>query len=73
MNLLDCGQMFSSLNGLLLPGGSAPLVGHGGYAEAGQIFFELAKEVGGRLGELCRPQRLETPSPSLAHVTGLSC
>jgi len=37
-------QMFSSLNGLLLPGGSAPLVGHGGYAEAGQIFFELAKE-----------------------------
>jgi hypothetical protein len=30
---------------LLLPGGSAPLVGPGGYAEVGRIFFNLAKEV----------------------------
>ena len=30
---------------MLLPGGSAPLVGPGGYAEVGQIFFDLAKNV----------------------------
>jgi len=35
-------DLFRSLNGLLLPGGSAPLVGPGGYAEVGQLFFELA-------------------------------
>jgi hypothetical protein len=38
-------QLFAGLNGLLLPGGSAPLVGPGGYAEVGMIFFQLAKEV----------------------------
>lgn len=37
-------QLFAGLNGLLLPGGSAPLVGTGGYAEVGQLFFDLAKE-----------------------------
>jgi len=37
-------QLFAGLNGLLLPGGSAPLVGAGGYAEVGQLFFDLAKE-----------------------------
>ena len=37
-------QLFARLNGLLLPGGSAPLVGTGGYAEVGQLFFEMAKE-----------------------------
>jgi len=37
-------QLFTGLNGLLLPGGSAPLVGTGGYAEVGQLFFEMAKE-----------------------------
>lgn len=35
-------EMFKGLNGLLLPGGSAPLVGPGGYAEVGEIFFNLA-------------------------------
>ena len=39
------GQMFKGLNGLLLPGGSAPLVGPGGYAEVGEIFFNLAVNV----------------------------
>ena len=38
-------QLFAGLNGLLLPGGSAPLVGTGGFAEVGQFFFEMAKEV----------------------------
>merc|ERR1719234_3082361 len=38
-------QLFTSLNGLLMPGGSAPLVGTGGYAEVGQLFFEMAKKV----------------------------
>jgi len=37
-------QLFAGLNGLLLPGGSAPLVGTGGFAEVGQFFFEMAKE-----------------------------
>ena len=37
-------QLFTGLNGLLLPGGSAPLVGTGGYAEVGQLFFEMAKQ-----------------------------
>eukprot|EP00092_Neocalanus_flemingeri_P026722 GFUD01028972.1.p1 GENE.GFUD01028972.1~~GFUD01028972.1.p1 ORF type:complete len:425 (-),score=119.57 GFUD01028972.1:266-1441(-) len=37
-------QLFGSLNGLLLPGGSAPLTGDGGYAEVGELFFDWAKE-----------------------------
>ena len=37
-------QLFSSLNGLLLPGGSAPLTGAGGYAEVGELLYDLAKE-----------------------------
>ena len=37
-------QLFTGLNGLLLPGGSAPLVGTGGYAEVGQLFFDMAKK-----------------------------
>ena len=37
-------HLFTGLNGLLLPGGSAPLVGTGGYAEVGQLFFEMAKQ-----------------------------
>lgn len=37
-------QLFDGLNGLLLPGGSAPLVGSGGYAEVGQLFFEWARQ-----------------------------
>ena len=28
----------------MLPGGSAPLTGDGGYAEVGELFFDLAKE-----------------------------
>jgi len=36
-------QLFNSLNGLLLPGGSAPLTGSGGYAEVGGLFYEMAK------------------------------
>merc|ERR1711892_268051 len=36
--------LFKQLNGLLLPGGNAPLVGKGGYAEVGQQFFEMAKK-----------------------------
>lgn len=35
-------ELFQGLNGLLLPGGSAPLVGPGGYAEVGGIFFDMA-------------------------------
>ena len=38
-------QLFENINGLLLPGGSAPLVGPGGYAQVGQIFFDLAINV----------------------------
>jgi hypothetical protein len=45
MTFLFVYQLFAGLNGLLLPGGSAPLVGPGGYAEVGMIFFQLAKEV----------------------------
>jgi len=37
-------ELFNSLNGLLLPGGSAPLTGSGGYAEVGELFYDLAKE-----------------------------
>jgi gamma-glutamyl hydrolase len=37
-------ELFSSLNGVLLPGGSAPLTGGGGYAEVGELFYHLAKE-----------------------------
>eukprot|EP00092_Neocalanus_flemingeri_P020717 GFUD01022451.1.p1 GENE.GFUD01022451.1~~GFUD01022451.1.p1 ORF type:complete len:382 (-),score=85.16 GFUD01022451.1:168-1313(-) len=37
-------QLFASINGLLLPGGSAPLTGAGGYADVGGLFFQLAKE-----------------------------
>ena len=39
-----CSQLFLSLNGLLLPGGSASLTGGGGYAEVGGLFYDLAKE-----------------------------
>ena len=28
----------------MLPGGAAPLTGDGGYAEVGELFFDLAKE-----------------------------
>jgi len=35
-------QLFKYLNGLLFPGGDAPLTGPGGYAEVGEIFFNLA-------------------------------
>ena len=38
-------KLFGHINGLLLPGGSAPLVGPGGYAQVGQIFFDLAINV----------------------------
>ena len=38
-------QIFRYINGLLLPGGSAPLVGPGGYAEVGKLFFDLAINV----------------------------
>jgi len=37
-------ELFKHLNGLLLPGGSAPLTGNGGYAQVGELFFQLAKE-----------------------------
>merc|ERR1740128_175472 len=37
-------QLFESINGLLLPGGSAPLTGTGGFAEVGKMFFEWAIE-----------------------------
>jgi len=37
-------QLFSGLNGLLIPGGSAPLVGEGGYAWVGELFFDMAKK-----------------------------
>ena len=37
-------HLFSSINGLLLPGGNAPLTGPGGYAEVGQLFYDWAKE-----------------------------
>jgi len=37
-------ELFKSINGLLLPGGSAPLTGSGGYAEVGGLFYDLAKE-----------------------------
>jgi len=37
-------KLFAGLNGLLLPGGSAPLTGPGGYAEVGGWFFQMAKE-----------------------------
>merc|ERR1711962_829360 len=37
-------KLFDGLNGLLLPGGSAPLTGPGGYAEVGGLFYEMAKK-----------------------------
>merc|ERR550517_574684 len=37
-------ELFGHLNGLLLPGGSAPLTGGGGYAAVGRIFFQLATQ-----------------------------
>jgi len=37
-------KLFAGLNGLLIPGGSAPLTGPGGYAEVGDWFFEMAKK-----------------------------
>ena len=37
-------QVFAGLNGLLLPGGDAPLTGPGGYAEVGELLFNLAVE-----------------------------
>ena len=35
-------RLFSGLNGLLLPGGSAPLTGPGGYATVGRLFYSMA-------------------------------
>jgi len=37
-------HLFHSLNGLLLPGGSAPLTGPGGYAEVGGLLYDMAKK-----------------------------
>ena len=37
-------QIFDGINGLLLPGGNAPLTGDGGYATVGGVFFDWAKE-----------------------------
>ena len=37
-------QLFSGLNGLLIPGGAVSIF-DGGYAEASNWFFEKAKEV----------------------------
>lgn len=37
-------ELFQGLNGLILPGGSAPLVGDGGYASVGELFFNMAKQ-----------------------------
>merc|ERR1711962_116120 len=37
-------KLFDGLNGLLLPGGSAPLTGPGGFAEVAELFFKWAKE-----------------------------
>ena len=37
-------QIFDGINGLLLPGGNAPLTGDGGYATVGGMFFDWAKE-----------------------------
>ena len=72
-------QMFKGLNGLLLPGGSAPLVGPGGYAEVGEIFFNLAVNVSHGCDQdlipslLFRQQTVVTPSLSGAPVMGLNC
>ena len=37
-------QIFNGINGLLLPGGNAPLSGPGGFASVGGLFYEWAKE-----------------------------
>jgi len=37
-------KIFDGINGLLLPGGDAPLTGPGGYAEVGGLFYRWAKE-----------------------------
>ena len=37
-------KIFDGINGLLLPGGSAPLSGPGGYASVGGLFYQWAKE-----------------------------
>ena len=72
-------QMFKGLNGLLLPGGSAPLVGPGGYAEVGEIFFNLAVNVSHVCDQtlitswLFRQLTVVTPSLSGAPVMGLNC
>ena len=41
-------NIFNGINGLLLPGGDAPLTGPGGYAEVGGLFFQWAKEANDR-------------------------
>ena len=41
-------QIFNGINGLLLPGGSAPLTGPGGYAAVGQLFYNWAREANDR-------------------------
>lgn len=35
-------KIFNGINGLLLPGGNAPLTGDGGYAAVGELFFRWA-------------------------------
>ena len=37
-------QMFSSINGLLIPGGATSIY-NSGYADASNAFFQMAKEV----------------------------
>lgn len=37
-------KIFAGINGVLLPGGDAPLTGSGGYASVGELFYEWAKE-----------------------------
>ena len=39
-------QVFSSINGLLIPGGATSIY-HSGYADASNAFFQMAKEVRG--------------------------
>ena len=40
--------LFQGINGLLLPGGNAPLTGDGGYASVGQLFYDWAREANDR-------------------------
>ena len=41
-------QIFNGINGLLLPGGSAPLTGSGGYAAVGQLLYSWARKANDR-------------------------